>query len=424
MAGVFISYRQSDSKAWAAFLRDELVDLFAPEQIFLDRDTLHAGSWREQIQSAVSQCNVTLVVIGRGWLDEVNRQRLTQPDDVHRHEIAAALARQDMRVIPVLVDDAPMPRPEQLPPDLHPLLECQARRFSDNAAYRSVDVQALASDIDNAGGVRRKAPLAPADPASVPQPAAQKHHVPFKLTEGQAREAFGRWVAGLTLAPKDVAQAARISALAAAWVPFWLGSISLTAPWTGQRTRSRTELQTVTGNDGKTSQRSVPVEEVVTVSGTLAHRFDDLVLDAGVGLPGALPTLLGEGSARRVCSAAALPDAGVPVKPASVSIERAEIELQRQAQDKAKALVRSEIGGDKPEVTQLQPLYSGTSLRLVHQPVYLGSYQYGNKDYAFTVNADTGETDGDSPLSSTKVGLIVAAVLAVVALVVLYFMKR
>ena len=65
MAGVFISYRQADSKAWAAFLRDELIDIFDHEQVFLDRDTLHAGSWRDQIGTAVAQCNVTLVVIGK-----------------------------------------------------------------------------------------------------------------------------------------------------------------------------------------------------------------------------------------------------------------------------------------------------------------------------------------------------------------------
>ena len=82
MAGVFISYRQADSKAWAAFLRDELIDVFDPEQIFLDHDTLRAGSWRDQIGTAVAQCNVTLVVIGPQWLtatDEHSRRRLDNP---------------------------------------------------------------------------------------------------------------------------------------------------------------------------------------------------------------------------------------------------------------------------------------------------------------------------------------------------------
>ncbi|MCC2643712.1 MAG: hypothetical protein K0S45_4125 [Nitrospira sp.] len=49
MAGIFISYRQSDAKAWAIGLRDDLANTFGEDQVFLDKDTLHAGNWREQI---------------------------------------------------------------------------------------------------------------------------------------------------------------------------------------------------------------------------------------------------------------------------------------------------------------------------------------------------------------------------------------
>src|SRR5215471_5286952 len=99
MAGIFVSYRQDDAKGWAISLRDDLVETFGADQIFLDKDTLHAGNWRMQIQNALDHCKVMLVVIGPRWLtitDDKNRPRIRLENDVHRQEIALALSRSDL----------------------------------------------------------------------------------------------------------------------------------------------------------------------------------------------------------------------------------------------------------------------------------------------------------------------------------------
>ncbi len=146
MAGIFISYRERDSKAWALSLRDRLVEEFGEDHVFLDKDTLKAGKWKDQIERALGDCNIVLVVIGRGWVnaqDEEGRQRLMSDDDVHRREIALALARQEVTVIPVLVDGATMPKPDELPENIRDLIQQQSRAISDNAAHRKVDLDGL-----------------------------------------------------------------------------------------------------------------------------------------------------------------------------------------------------------------------------------------------------------------------------------------
>lgn len=140
MTGIFISYRQEDAKAWAISLRDELARVFGDDLVFLDKDTLHAGNWREQIEKALSSCRVVLVVIGPRWLtitDAQNRPRIQLADDVHHQEIALALGRSHLTVIPVLVDDAPMPRPDQLPADLQRLCDQQARKLGELESERN-----------------------------------------------------------------------------------------------------------------------------------------------------------------------------------------------------------------------------------------------------------------------------------------------
>lgn len=69
-----------------------------------------------------------LVVIGKGWLDVADaagRRRLDDPGDFVRLEGESALGR-DIRVVPVLVDGASLPKAEELPDRMRGLVRRQA----------------------------------------------------------------------------------------------------------------------------------------------------------------------------------------------------------------------------------------------------------------------------------------------------------
>jgi formylglycine-generating enzyme required for sulfatase activity len=81
----------------------------------------------------IGECDVLIAVIGAHWLtstDEQDGRRLDNPEDFVRREIATALKR-DIRVIPVLVDGALMPRSTELPDDLKPLVRRNALQVTD-----------------------------------------------------------------------------------------------------------------------------------------------------------------------------------------------------------------------------------------------------------------------------------------------------
>jgi hypothetical protein len=101
--------------------------------VFKDVDSLQPGDdFAEVITAAVTSCSALVAVIGRQWLtmtDEHGRRRLDDPDDFVRLEIEAALTR-GVRVIPVLVDRASMPRSADMPRGLQPLSRRQAVELS------------------------------------------------------------------------------------------------------------------------------------------------------------------------------------------------------------------------------------------------------------------------------------------------------
>jgi uncharacterized protein YgiM (DUF1202 family) len=130
---IFINYRRDDASHLAGRLYDRLAAHFPKNQIFIDVDNLDPGvDFVEAIEQSVGSCDVLIAVIGRHWListDEKRRRRLDDPDDFVRLEIATALKR-NIRVIPVLVDGATMPRPSDLPGDLKSLVRRNAVEVS------------------------------------------------------------------------------------------------------------------------------------------------------------------------------------------------------------------------------------------------------------------------------------------------------
>jgi len=130
---IFISYRREETAYAAGWLFERLADHYSRSQIFKDVDSIQLGDdFVEVISTAVGSCDILLALIGDQWLtitDAEGQARLDDPNDFVRVEIEAALAR-GVRVIPILVEGAQMPRAADLPPSLAKLVRRQALELS------------------------------------------------------------------------------------------------------------------------------------------------------------------------------------------------------------------------------------------------------------------------------------------------------
>jgi hypothetical protein len=168
---IFISYRREETAYPAGWLFDRLADRFGGAQVFKDVDSIQLGDdFVEVITRAVGSCDVLLALIGDEWLtitDAHGRRRLDDPDDFVRLEIEAALTR-NVRVIPILVDGARMPRADELPDSLARLVRRQALELSP--ARFDFDTGRLLKVLDRTLAEVR---TAQDDAASMPAPAVK-----------------------------------------------------------------------------------------------------------------------------------------------------------------------------------------------------------------------------------------------------------
>jgi hypothetical protein len=164
MSKIVVSYRRSDSQAIAGRIVDRLIAHFGEQSVFMDVDNIPFGiDFRQHIQSVLSQAEVLIAVVGPDWLGAGpdGSSRIQAEDDPVRVEIETAL-RQEILVIPVLVDGAGMPKAAVLPDSLKKFAFLNAAPVDVGRDFRPhVDrlVQSIDEVLARKSGRTSRAPL-------------------------------------------------------------------------------------------------------------------------------------------------------------------------------------------------------------------------------------------------------------------------
>jgi hypothetical protein len=175
MPGVFINYRTGDGNQAAAFIAQHLISEFGDQQVFLDSTSLPAGEpFPAELERRLVRSTVLLVVIGPHWLtlSDGRRRRIDNPGDYVRYEIELSLQRR-ITVLPLLLDDTPLPKPQDLPPQIVDLVNYQWRRIRSRELHR--DLTELVEFLRTHLPVNR--PTSPDPVGNSPVPTAPSQYV-------------------------------------------------------------------------------------------------------------------------------------------------------------------------------------------------------------------------------------------------------
>ena len=182
-AKVFVNYRRADTAGHAGRLYDSLQNRVGRGSVLIDMEVPPGVDYVEWIDEEIRGCDTILVVIGPSWLapGADGDRRIDRPNDFLRLEIESAL-RNDLQVIPVLVDGAVMPSSRDLPATLAKLarvnaIELHDRRWSDdvNLLYREILEHVQADRGDRflpPTKLKRLAPVGPRVIAALRDPAS------------------------------------------------------------------------------------------------------------------------------------------------------------------------------------------------------------------------------------------------------------
>jgi SIR2-like domain/TIR domain len=231
---IFINYRHDDVPFAASALYRELRRSFGQENIFFDEGALRPGMrFPEEIRSHLTKgSGAFIAMIGSEWASILATRRQRGGLDYVTKEIELAL-QNNWIVIPVLVENARLPDPAELPPAIRALPDCQVARLRQMNLDEDIEVltrrlteidearqqEPSPSPVTSARRTREASPPAvagrPADPgesAAVPMPDDEHYQmlideadnlVIFLGAEANADDRDGPFREGAAMLPDD-----------------------------------------------------------------------------------------------------------------------------------------------------------------------------------------------------------------------------
>lgn len=252
-----------------------------------------------------------------------------------------------------------------------------------------------------------------------------KYLLPFKIERQAGKEAFVKWVGSLWFAPNKLKDYAANSAekLKGVYMPYWTYDSETSSDYEGLRGEYYYVTETYTDSNGNRQTRQVRHTNWFPASGHVDEFFDDVLVCASHSLPDKLVKSLEPWD---------LPDL-VAFDPRFLTgfvTESYQVQLKEgfaQAKDimaaRIEYLVRQNIGGDEQRIHSVNTDYEKITFKHILLPLWISAYKYDNKVYRFTINARTGEVQGERPYSTIKIVLFVLMIIAIVGGIVFLLRK-
>ncbi|MGE8396232.1 MAG: zinc ribbon domain-containing protein [Comamonas sp.] len=242
--------------------------------------------------------------------------------------------------------------------------------------------------------------------------------LPFKISDGQVRDAIRKWYGSRWFAPNKLKNAALTDTLHGVYLPYWTFDAHVSAQWRAEAGYYYYTTESYRDANGNMQTRQVRHVRWQPAAGQLQHFFDDALVPGTVGVHAPL--------LRQVEPFPTTTDLK-PYTPEFVrgwTVERYQVDLGKAAKvneqdmdSQVQAMCAQQIPGDTYRNLQVQRQYAGRTFKHVLVPVWLVGYTYGSKNFQIVANGYTGQIAGERPYSWVKIFLAVVCALIVMALV-------
>ncbi len=151
----FLSYRREDEQASRLAVRLYGALNQKGHSVFFDLESQTLGcDFEQKLVRAIDSSDVCLVLIGPRWVPSF-RERQSSVDYVRR-ELLCGINRHRFPIVPILVDDTPLPTAQQIPAELAQLMKRDAFRFVSAEFRASLNslldsIPSLAIGMDDEG---------------------------------------------------------------------------------------------------------------------------------------------------------------------------------------------------------------------------------------------------------------------------------
>ena len=201
------------------------------------------------------------------------------------------------------------------------------------------------------------------------------------------------------------------------YIPYWTFDADVDCPYTAEGGKERKEK--VKKSDGTYEEKTVV--DWYDTSGRIKNFFDDVLVSATKNMKNSLlKGIEPRESKKDLVSYSPKYLSGYISECYTVPIEDAHRDAVSYMENKLREMVRSDVRKRYDDVrnVRISPIYSDETYKHILMPVYSTAFSYNNKTYNVVINGQTGAIKGQYPKSPLKIGIIIAAIVAAIVLLI------
>ena len=245
--------------------------------------------------------------------------------------------------------------------------------------------------------------------------------LPFKLEKKAALEIYDKWIGSRWFAPSSLkSHSKRDDKLVGIYLPYWTYDSQTTNQYRGQRGTTYYERQVYsTTVNGRRVQRTRTVARIrwTPVSGLVYLHFDDVLIGATKTLPRTIIDHLQPWDLNNLVPYSEEYISGFRSEIYQVTVDQGFLQAENIMKHKINQKIRYDIGGDHQRISAINTQHQNTSFKHVLLPVWSAAFKYRGKTFRYVINGRNGTIQGERPYSFIKIGLAIAAAIAVAAAV-------
>lgn len=249
--------------------------------------------------------------------------------------------------------------------------------------------------------------------------------LPFAVTQQRALHEFRKYAGKQIFAPGDFRCMVKSSDnLYGMYIPYWTYDTLVQTDYNGERGEDyrTTETYTATENGKRvTKVRNVTKTKWYDVTGRVSNQFDDLTVIASQTLPAKQANNLNPWNYKALVPYNDAYLAGFAAEMYNINVEKGFDSAQELMKPQIESSIRGNIGGDHQRVGTYNSKFYNVTFKHILLPIWINTYKYKGKTYHFLINGQSGEVQGEPPVSAMKILMLVLGILAFVVLLYAMF---
>lgn len=234
--------------------------------------------------------------------------------------------------------------------------------------------------------------------------------VPFKIDDKQAGSLFTKWIKGKFFCPKKAKDSARPEAFKGVYLPYWTYDADTKSTYTARYGIDRE----VKDKDGKSEKKT----DWYMTGGIYNRFFDDVLVFGSKRYEKDLMSRIEPFDTAANVAYQPKYLEGFTAERYSIGLKdgwtTASEKIENQIENGIRDEVRKKHKADHVDNVKVNTKFDKTTYKYLLLPVWMSAFTYKDKIYRFLVNGQSGKVGGKTPVSALRVGLTIAAVIAVI----------